>query len=65
MRSRTVLVVLSFALACESTPSVTRYDGFYVAPGGVLELHKGHDGPLRGYLRTAEQGRGVVASRDS
>src|SRR5262245_8302627 len=59
VRTATASVVQSFTRGerrhSESTPPVTTYEGIYVAPGGVLELHKGYDGPLRGYLRTAER----------
>ena len=46
------LALLFLLLGCASSPAPPAVTGMYVASGDVLELHRGPDGALRGYLRT-------------
>lgn len=62
MTRRPLLALLLPLSACASTPDSTALGGvdshagiYRSADGGVLELHRGHDGALRGYLRAHER----------
>lgn len=52
MRLRLALRLLGpLLLAATSAAASHFYAGLYSSPTGVLELHRGHEGKLRGYLR--------------
>jgi ketosteroid isomerase-like protein len=46
------LALVPLLLACRAAPHADSQDGLYVSGGSLLELHRGPDGALRGYLRT-------------
>jgi len=42
-------------LACSSAPPASSLGGIYASPAGVIELHRGPEGALRGYLRAGDR----------
>src|SRR5262245_47102249 len=52
---RSALALLPLAAACASAPDADPYGGLYLHPDGVIELHRGPEGSLRGYLGTGDR----------
>src|SRR5262245_36828940 len=52
---RPFLALLPLAAGCASAPDADPYGGLYLHPDGVIELHRGPGGSLRGYLRTRDR----------
>jgi ketosteroid isomerase-like protein len=51
MNGRRVLFLVSLLLGATSATASHFYAGLYSSPTGIVELHRGDDGALRGYLR--------------
>lgn len=52
---RSTLALVPLLLACSATSQPPSYTGMYSCITGVLEVHHGHDGGLRGYLRANDR----------